>query len=290
MAIIVTDQGTQFESKAWQNMLAVLGTKRQWTTPYNYSSNGMVERFHRRLKDAFRALQLDQWSDELPLVLLTHRTTMKEDLQHLPAELVFREDLRLPGQVTLQEVGTTNHSFLPTLKHAIKNAQLTPTRQQSRPSYTPAVLHTAPYVFLRTDAHRSPLQPVYTGPHPVLTRTDATVTLNIDGRPYIMSWERVKPAHVSTTLNATPNDTLHQPPHSTHAPRRPSLLPTPHSTTTQHPHHSHTCYSCTPSTTPPLSCTISTHRHTHCLGTPVTASPLSCTVITHCPTRHTVTH
>ncbi|KAK4310293.1 hypothetical protein Pmani_018112 [Petrolisthes manimaculis] len=46
-------------------------------------------------------LQTDQWADALPLILLTLRATVKEDLYYSSAELVFGEDLHLPRQILL---------------------------------------------------------------------------------------------------------------------------------------------------------------------------------------------
>ena len=116
---IITDQGVQFESRAWQDVLSCLGTRRQRTTAYHPQSNGMVERFHRRLKEALRAQPHPaHWVDALPIVLLALRSTDKEDLGHAPAELVYGEDLRLPGQFTSPVDDDHTLSFLPALRHA----------------------------------------------------------------------------------------------------------------------------------------------------------------------------
>jgi hypothetical protein len=40
-----------------------------------------------------------QWTKALPLVLLGIRTSFKEDLQALVAELVYGEPLRIPGEL-----------------------------------------------------------------------------------------------------------------------------------------------------------------------------------------------
>ncbi|KRX75695.1 hypothetical protein T4E_1529 [Trichinella pseudospiralis] len=59
----------------------------------------MVERFHRHLKTAQAgyANHSHWWIDALPLVLLGIRSSMKEDLRHATAELVYGSPLRLPG-------------------------------------------------------------------------------------------------------------------------------------------------------------------------------------------------
>lgn len=96
--MITTDQGTQFESKLFRDLAQLLGMERIRTTPYHPQSNGMVERLHRQLKASLRATDSVHWSDSLPLVLLGIRTTVKQDLNHTPAEMLYGENLRLPGE------------------------------------------------------------------------------------------------------------------------------------------------------------------------------------------------
>ena len=94
---IVTDRGRQFESKHWQHLMTLLGSRRARTTAYHPQSNGMVERFHRQLKAALKAQpNPTSWTDTLPLVLLGIRTALKEDLSATAAETVYGTTLRLP--------------------------------------------------------------------------------------------------------------------------------------------------------------------------------------------------
>ena len=51
-AIVTTDRGPQFTSAAWDSAMVFFGIKHVKTTAYHPQSNGMVERLHRRLKDA----------------------------------------------------------------------------------------------------------------------------------------------------------------------------------------------------------------------------------------------
>jgi RNase H-like domain found in reverse transcriptase/Integrase zinc binding domain/Integrase core domain len=51
-ATITTDRGTQFTSGTWNNALRRLGIQHVLTSAYHPQSNGLVERFHRRLKEA----------------------------------------------------------------------------------------------------------------------------------------------------------------------------------------------------------------------------------------------
>ena len=70
------------------------GIKNHLTTSYHPASNGLVERFHRRLKEALLATNEqnpNEWYWRLPCVLLAIRTTLKPDIAASPADLVFGE-------------------------------------------------------------------------------------------------------------------------------------------------------------------------------------------------------
>ena len=96
---IVTDRGCQFESRLWNTLMSLLGSRRARTTAYHPQTNGMVERFHRQLKAALKTQpQPDSWMDALPLVLLGIRTALKEDISSTAAEMVYGTTLRLPGE------------------------------------------------------------------------------------------------------------------------------------------------------------------------------------------------
>ena len=67
-------------------MTTALGVKLQLTVAYHPQANGLVERLHRRLKEALRAqLVGNNWYQQLSWVLLSLRSTVKEDLQTSPA-------------------------------------------------------------------------------------------------------------------------------------------------------------------------------------------------------------
>ena len=54
-AVITTDRVVQFTSAVWDVLCKRLGIQHITSTAYHPQSNGMVERFHWQLKDAFRA-------------------------------------------------------------------------------------------------------------------------------------------------------------------------------------------------------------------------------------------
>ena len=226
--VIITDQGTQFESRAWSALLDFLGTTRHRTTPYHPQSNGMIERFHRRLKEAIRSQPHPyEWANTLPIILLSLRATMKEDINHTPAELVYGEDLRLPGEYAPALDDDHSLSFLPALKATMAALRPTPPRTiHQPPTHVPADLQTAEKVFLRRATLRGALDPIYDGPFTVISRAAKHVTVEKAGRPYTISWDRVKPAHLlPSSQGGAETGAVSAPPQSGPAPPTPPLRP-----------------------------------------------------------------
>ena len=97
--IITTDRGAQFTSKAWTSSLARLGISAAMTTAYHPQSNGLVERFHRSLKNALRCAVTASklWTRSLPWVLLGLRNAPRVESATSAAEVLYGTTLRVPG-------------------------------------------------------------------------------------------------------------------------------------------------------------------------------------------------
>ena len=54
-ANLTSDRGPQFVSALWDRLCTILGIVHHQTSAYHLASNGMVERFHRSLKNTLRA-------------------------------------------------------------------------------------------------------------------------------------------------------------------------------------------------------------------------------------------
>ena len=148
-ASITTDRGVLFTSAVWTILCQRLGIQHCTTTAYHPQSNGIVERFHRQLKDALRArLAAADWPSHLPWVLLGLRSAPKEDYNVSSAELLYGSPLALPGEL-VDTAEPPADMFLENLRQppavGLPMRQLAPT---SSPSSPVQQLMTAEYVFV----------------------------------------------------------------------------------------------------------------------------------------------
>ena len=201
-ARITSDRGSQFTSTIWSQLSKLLGVELHRTTAYHPQANGLVERFHRDLKASLRArLEGPNWMDELPWVLLGLRTAPKEDLHASVAELIYGSPLTVPGDfVADSDDAVANAEFLNNLREEVAALRPTPTsRHGDTRCKVPENLYDAQYVFVRHDAHRSPLRRVYDGPFHVLERNEKYFILDMGGKKDSVSIDRLKKAHCDPT-------------------------------------------------------------------------------------------
>lgn len=136
---ITSDQGCQFESSLWTELMKLIGIKCIWTTAYHPIANGIIERFHRQLKASIKSLPLPtDWVDGLPLILLGIRTALKEDIGCTAAELVYGTTLHIPGQLcTLSSTLPLDYhtTYVTRLKNIMSQLKSTQTRSHKHTSY-----------------------------------------------------------------------------------------------------------------------------------------------------------
>lgn len=73
-----------------------------------------------------------------------------------------------------------------------------PAYHGNRTSQVPANLGRTGLVYVRRDAHKTPLQRPYTGPYRIIQQYDKYFTVNVDGRPTKITIDRLKPAYITS--------------------------------------------------------------------------------------------
>ena len=160
------------------------------------------------------------WTRILPSILLGLRTSFSEELQSTPAELTFGYSLRVPGQFldSSLKTFTPQSDFVKELKQHFDEIRPTPASKHDLPhSFVSKDLKTCSHVFIRTDAVRKSLQPPYTGPHKVISRSDKNFIIEINGKTIKTSIDRLKPCYQEFTFDDSqrsstmPTTLSHQP-------------------------------------------------------------------------------
>ena len=229
-ATITTDRGSQFSSATFQQLTKTWGVKVIMTTPYHPEANGLVERLHRRLKEALIALGSEQpndWFWKLPMVLLAIRTTFKPDLGASPADLVYGEGLAVPGEIlsttpsTDPQLVLQREAALADLRIEVARFQPTQTSAHRRPRlHLPSELETCTHVFVRRGGVQSTLASPYLGPYRVTSRNAHNFRVAIPGRQTeTVAISRVKPAVIDADAEEDPPAA--DPPPPGRRPRRP---------------------------------------------------------------------
>ena len=128
----------------------------------------------------------------MPLVLLSLRSTVKEDLNISAAHMVYGTSLHLPEQFL-----DRTSPYIQSLITYTSQLNVTPPKHHGIPPvYVDSNLKRCSHVFLRIDSPKGALKPRYSGPHKVLQRHDKYFTLVLDGKLTNVSIDRLKAAYL----------------------------------------------------------------------------------------------
>lgn len=199
---LTSDQGRQFESNLFKELMLLMGIKKLRTTPYHPQSNGAVERWHRSLKTSLMArLNYNKsWVDELATVMLGLRTTIRVDTGVTAAQMLYGSNIRLPGDFfdVSSNKSCDSDNYVSKLKDIIESYK--PVTRSNINSSSKIFVHkdlnNCEYVFLRNDAVRKPLQPPYDGPYRVIRRNNKVFCIQLPNRQLQVSIDRLKPAYI----------------------------------------------------------------------------------------------
>ena len=156
---------------------ANLNTIVNYTPLYSPASLGSLERQHADVKNALRATLIamgdefqSSWMRILPWILIARRTSYHGEMKASPAQVVFGEDPRLPGDI-IPPMGSGE--VLEDLLARVKaNAQRPPAQTATHrqlPVNFPARAKEATHVYTKR-AKVTPLGKKYDGPFQILQR------------------------------------------------------------------------------------------------------------------------
>ena len=96
---VQSDQGSNFMSGIFKQVMHELGIKQYRSSAYHPESQGALERFHQTLKNMIRSYCFDtekDWDEGIHLLLFAVREFVQESLGYSPFELVFGPSVRGP--------------------------------------------------------------------------------------------------------------------------------------------------------------------------------------------------
>ncbi|XP_033014646.1 uncharacterized protein K02A2.6-like, partial [Lacerta agilis] len=94
--VLVSDNGPQFTSGAFERYLLGLGIRHALTAPFHPASNGQAERMVRSAKEALARLDQKDWHERVTEYLLVQHITPHAATGRSPAELLMGRRLRSP--------------------------------------------------------------------------------------------------------------------------------------------------------------------------------------------------
>ena len=203
--VITTDQGKQFESAFFNELLKILGSKRIRTTSYHPEPNGVVEKWHRHLKAALMCCAIStDWYYTLPMVMLGLRTALRSDTGNSAAEMLYGQALRIPGDFCdYLEPEIDTSTFMNKYRRHLQEVKPVPTPHkqnkllaQLKPFYFKD-LDKCSHVLKKEVKVKPPLTRPYSGPFKVIRRhpTKKYFEIEVKGDKKAVSTNWLKPAY-----------------------------------------------------------------------------------------------
>ena len=117
---VQSDQGSNFMSSIFQQVMHELGIKQYRSSAYHPESQGAVERFHQTLKNMIRSYCFDtekDWDECIHLLLFAVRESVQESLGFSPFELVFGHSVRGLLKLLKEKFLSNNETLLNLLQY-----------------------------------------------------------------------------------------------------------------------------------------------------------------------------
>ena len=193
---IITDQGGEFISHKFLAFCTNLGIVHRRINAYHPQAQGKIERMHRILKASIRSLDNPAaWHRSLPYITLQINNQTSGINSFTPYQFTFGRPGRLPGALLVGAVNSVenvdaNDFRVFMMSMDAHEADARPLRDNN--PFIQKELHDCSSCWVRIDATRTPLSPLYSGPFEVLQRSPKTFVLMVDGNPTSVSIDRLK--------------------------------------------------------------------------------------------------
>ena len=208
-AAILTDQGSMFQSKCFEEFCSYWGVDKRRTTAFHPQGNGLNERIHRTLRALLRANLCDnqEWDEIISHLALAYNGSQQASTGVSPHELLFGTPCRLSIDKTLQFPGedypTNVPEHLNNLKRNLELIQrlaldnLKKARQKQQKQYDktsrPLEITVGQYAWLRTPPiGKKQLSPLWTGPYLIVAVNEVTAVIERNGLQYLTHKNRLK--------------------------------------------------------------------------------------------------
>ena len=112
---LVSDNGLQFDSRAFREFCSDLGIKNKYSTPAYPQSNGQTEATNKAIMNGLKKIlegTKGRWAEELPNVLWAYRTTPRRSTGKTPFSLTYEAEAIIPIEENLCSARVTG--FTPT--------------------------------------------------------------------------------------------------------------------------------------------------------------------------------
>jgi transposase InsO family protein len=126
---IHTDQGSNFESRLFQNVCQMLDIDKTRCTPYHPMSDGMVERYNRTVLNMLSTYVSENqrdWDEHLPFVTAAYRSTVHESTGFSPNLLFLGREVYTPIDLLFGPPPNTSHEnyvdYVTGLRHKLIKA------------------------------------------------------------------------------------------------------------------------------------------------------------------------
>jgi hypothetical protein len=142
------------------------------------------------------------------MVLLNLRATAREDTGTSPAELMFGQTLSLPADLVepVANAKPASQAEVAAIRETIQAAQAPVTDYRDAVVRVPKTLLDADFVYIRNDAPKSKLAPLYHGPYRVISRPlPQSWVIEVNGVKDTISVSRLRPATTAANQVTLPD-------------------------------------------------------------------------------------